>query len=222
MPRAGGPRPCRPSPRIAAGGGPTQRIPAAIDGLGEVRVLGEEPEARDGARRRRPRRPPATTAATSSRSSAPGPSVAGTTARIPSRSQVRVMRAAISPRLAMNSVRIGVRRRLGRAGAVRRARTRQTRQMRHASDHRRVARAAAARDPALDRPCRRPDARGGLARTQFLGHRVAIVAYHARTRGPPGRQPPCATYGSGVQAGPRFSVNARKPSWPRRSSAAGR
>ena len=49
----------------------------------------------------------ATTASASSRSSASGPSVAGATARIPRRSQVRPIRAAISPRLAMNRVRIG-------------------------------------------------------------------------------------------------------------------
>ena len=82
--------------------------PGRDDGLGEVRVLGEEPEARGGARPRLPPVAASTTAATSSRSSAPGPSVAGTTDRIPSRSQVRVMRVAISPRLAMNSVRIGL------------------------------------------------------------------------------------------------------------------
>ena len=35
-----------PIARIADGGGPTQRSPAAVDRLGEVRVLGEEPEAR--------------------------------------------------------------------------------------------------------------------------------------------------------------------------------
>ena len=49
----------------------------------------------------------ATTAAGSSRSRPCGPSVTGMTARIPSRSQVRVIRRAISPRLAMKTVRIG-------------------------------------------------------------------------------------------------------------------
>ena len=47
-----------------------------------------------------------TMAGASSSSSAPIPVVAGITARIPSRSHVRVMRAAISPRLAMKSVPI--------------------------------------------------------------------------------------------------------------------
>ncbi len=48
----------------------------------------------------------ATTASTSSRSSAVGPSVAGTIVSIPRRRQVRATRTAISPRLAMNSDRI--------------------------------------------------------------------------------------------------------------------
>src|SRR5439155_25993486 len=38
-------------------------------------------------------------------------------------------------------------------------------------------------DPALNRAGRRPDPGGSLARTQFLGHRVAIVAL-GRPRAP--------------------------------------
>ena len=131
-----------PIARIASGGGPTQRIPAASDGLGEVGVLGQEPETRvervgaggtsgsdDGVRRRAGR-------------ARLGPSVAGTTARMPSRSHVRVMRVAISPRLAMNSVRIGRGgRRPGRCDGVPTPRTRQSRHLRHANGPQRVARA---------------------------------------------------------------------------------
>ncbi len=64
----------------------------------------------------------------------------GTTARMPSLSHVRVMRVAISPRLAMNSVRIGV----GGAASARPLppprlpRTRQSRHLRHANVHQRV------------------------------------------------------------------------------------
>ena len=123
------------------------------------------------------------------------------------------MRVAISPRLAMNSVRIGV----SAAALGRRGRC---------PGHQRVNRVtcdtptspnasrrqSTASDPALDGPRRRADARCSLARAQFLGHRCRdrrisrAMAWAARSSAAG------ATYGSGVQAGLRFSVNAVKPS----------
>ena len=132
-----------PIARIAAGGGPTQRIPAASDGLGEVGVLGEEPETgvervgAGGAGRRDDRRRCRAGRALRRRRSS------GTTARMPSRSHVRVMRAAISPRLAMNRAGSGSMAPLGRVGASAAHRTRQSRQSRHANVPQRVSQAAA-------------------------------------------------------------------------------
>ena len=146
---------------------------------------------RGGARPRLPRWPLATTAATSSRSSAPGPSVAGTTARIPSRSQVRVMRVAISPRLAMNSVRIGVSgRRVGRGGV---ADATNASIASLATRQRPPTRRAGSRPLAIQRWTDRVVAPTRAAAWLGLSSSdidVAIVAYHARWRGPPRRQPP--------------------------------
>ena len=95
-----------PIARIASGGGPTQRIPAAITASAKAPFSARNPKP--GWSASAPASTAAaTTASMSSRSSAPGPSVTGTTARMPSREHVRVIRSAISPRLAMNSVRIG-------------------------------------------------------------------------------------------------------------------
>ena len=60
----------------------------------------------DGGRRRRRQGPPPRRPTGSSRSRPCGPSVTGMTARMPSRWQVRLIRSAISPRFAMNTVRI--------------------------------------------------------------------------------------------------------------------
>ena len=106
---------------MAAGGGPTQRIPAAITASAKSAFSARKPNP--GWMASAPAdRAASTTAAMSSRSSASGPVVSGAMARIPSRSHVRRMRVAISPRLAMNRVRIGPgessrsRRRPSRAG----------------------------------------------------------------------------------------------------------
>ena len=67
----------------------------------------------------------------------------------------------------------------------------------------------------LDSPRRRPEPPRDLARAQFFGHFVAIVAYDASR----------ATSVRVAQAAPtgrRFSSNAAKPSRPRRSRAGGR
>ena len=96
-----------PMTRIASGGGPTQRIPAASDGLGEVGVLGQEPEAgvdrigAGGTSRSDHGRDVEQVERGSARPSPARPR------GCPSLSHVRVMRFAISPRLAMKSVRIG-------------------------------------------------------------------------------------------------------------------
>ena len=181
-PRAGAPRPCRPSR-----GWRRRRAdpadPGRVDGLGEVGVLGEEPEARvervraGGAwpPRRRPRR-----RAGRGRRDRRSP---GTTARIPSRSHVRVMRAAISPRLAMNSVRIGVVGAWSRAAWPRRCDERVNRVTRDTPTSTNASRRqSTARDPALDGPRRRSRS----ARAAWLGLSssdidVAIVASTAST-----------------------------------------
>ena len=154
-----------PIARIAAGGGPTQRIPAALDA-----------PRRSRRSRRGTRSPGWTASAPAARAAAttagdveqvearPGPSVAGTTARIPSRSQVRVIRrgdlAAVGDEQRSDR---GRRRRPARPVlAVGCARTRQSRQTRHASDHQRAARAAdrsrssAGRTASSSRAARRP------------------------------------------------------------------
>ena len=212
-PPAGAPRPCRPSrgSRPAAGRPSGSRRRATASAKSAFSARNPNP---GGPRRRPPRERPRRPRATSSRSSAPGPSVAGTTARIPSRSQVRAdagrdlapvgdeerpdrRSAATSPA----SGRWPAHERVNRV-------SRDTPTATNASR-----RQPTARDPALDGPRRRPDARGGLARTQFLGHRVAIVAYRATGRRPRGgRHRGDQVLWSGAQAGRRFSVNARKPS----------
>ena len=167
--------------RIASGGGPTQRIPAAMHRLGEIGVLGQEPETgvervgAGGTSRSDDR------AGMSSRSSAPSPSVAGTTARMPSRSHVRVMRVAISPRLAMNRVRMGA---VGAAPTAAPAPGRHQRVNRVTCDTPTPTNASrrqpAARDPALHGARRRTDPCGSLAGTQFLGHRCRDRRISAR------------------------------------------
>ena len=91
-----------PIARIAAGGGPTQRMPAASTALGEVGVLGEEAEARMErvgagwrARRRRRRRRRAGRGARARRCRARRPGSRGDR-------RSGAIRRAISPRLAMN------------------------------------------------------------------------------------------------------------------------
>ena len=136
---------------------PDPRDARCLDGLCERGVLGEEAEARvqgvgAGAawrhRRRRRRR---------GGRARVGPSVAGSMTSMPSRSAVRRIRRAISPRFAMNRRRIGSDGRiwlptmpvgasqatwhvLPRPRAA--SQTRLTRQTRHASDHQPVWRAA--------------------------------------------------------------------------------
>ena len=141
--RGGGRRPCRPSP----GSRPAAGRPSA---------------ARRRSRPRRRRRSRRGTRSRGGRASAPGcdrrrddrrrcragrarpgPSVTGTIARMPSRGTSAGCARAISPRLAMNSGRIGSGPggSLG-CGSLGERQTRQSRQTRHASGLRRVARAA--------------------------------------------------------------------------------
>ncbi len=123
-------RPCRPSP-----GSP--RAAARPSGSRQRSRPPRSPRSRrgsrspGGSRRRRRPRAASTTSAIESRSTASGPSVGGTTARIPRRSAVRVIRAAISPRFATNRVRIGATAGAGEDRIVDRL-TRQSRQSRHA------------------------------------------------------------------------------------------
>ena len=96
-----------PIARIATGGGPTQRIPAAATASAKSAFSARNPKP--GWTASAPAASAAaTTASTSRRSSAFEPSVGGATARIPSRSHVRRIRTTISPRLAMNRVWIVV------------------------------------------------------------------------------------------------------------------
>ena len=112
--------------------------------------------------------------------------------------------------------------------------TRQSRQTRHASDRQPVEPAADRRDPALDGPRGRPDARAASARAELAGSLMArssrmrqCACASGRRRSSPAslaaaraggvalaRAPPSVARPlSGVHAGRRFSVNARKPSW---------
>ena len=96
-----------PIARIADGGGPTDRIPAASTASANSAFSARNPKP--GWRASAPAaRAAATTATGSSRSRPCGPSVTGMTAPMPSRSQVRVTRRAISPRFAMKTVRMDV------------------------------------------------------------------------------------------------------------------
>ena len=154
---------------------PDPADPGLDHALGEVGVLGEEAEARvEGVgvsrverRRPRPRRPGGRRR--------PGRPCGGVTARMPSRSQVRAIRVAISPRLAMKRIPIGpswavagdLAGRLERANRVKRDTPATTNPS---------GRQRSTGDPALNRPCRRPKPPRDLARAQFVAHRVAIVA----------------------------------------------
>ena len=160
-----------PIARIAAGGGPTQRMPGGDHGLGEVRVLGEEAEPRMDASAPAARAA-ATTASMSRRSRASGPVGRRDDGPDPERGRRSGgCGAAISPRLAMNSVRIGMR----AAGAAVDARSasleRVNRVRRDTPSTTDASRGQPpGRDPALDGPRRRPDPPRGLARAQFLAH----------------------------------------------------
>jgi len=89
-----------PIARIATGGGPIQRIPAAPTASAKAAFSARKPKPGWTASAWAARAA-ATTAAMSRRSTASGPSVGGATATIPTSTQVRVILAAISPRLAM-------------------------------------------------------------------------------------------------------------------------
>ena len=161
---------------------PDPADPRSEHGLGEVGVLGQEPETgmerigagghepqrrrrgcRAGRARRRPRSRARPRGCRACRMSA-------------------VMRVAISPRLAMNSVRIGVvgrRRRPSRA--VRQPPTRQSRHLRHANDLQRVSRAidrsrsSAGRSAWLHRCVQQPGLgsvpRTSMSRSSHIGRR---------------------------------------------------
>src|SRR4051812_14390568 len=93
--------------RIAAGGGPIQRIPATATCSAKVAFSARNPKP--GWTASEPAaRAAAVTASTSRRSRPFGPLTDGAMERIPNRSQVRAIRVAISPRLAMKTVWIGV------------------------------------------------------------------------------------------------------------------
>src|SRR4051812_41089456 len=94
-----------PIARIALGGGPIQRMPAASTASAKSAFSARNPKPGWMASAVA-LRAAATTPSMSSRSTAPPPSVGGVTARIPSRLQVRVIRDAISPRFAMKRVAI--------------------------------------------------------------------------------------------------------------------
>ena len=204
-----------PIARIASGGGPTQRQPGGDDGLGELRVLGEEPEARvDGVGaggRRRPRPRPRCRAGRARRARrCPGRPLAMPEAR----RTVRRIRAAISPRLATNSVRIGGRPRSAIRTAPSMAQTRRTRQTRHANDHRRVEPAATrARSSAgrvrVEVPRRRATSLGlsSSAIVSRVSH-TGRPGYDARF-GRRGRR-----VGDGRRASPRWRRAARRPDEP--------
>src|SRR3954454_24173260 len=92
--------------RIAAGGGPIQRIPAALTCSANVAFSARNPKP--GWTASAPAaRAAVVTASTSRRSRPSGPLTDGATDRIPNRSHVRAIRVAISPRLAMKTVWIG-------------------------------------------------------------------------------------------------------------------
>ena len=131
-----------PIARIAAGGGPTQRDAGRRRRPRRTRRSRRGTRSRDGRRRRRPARRPRRPRSIRAGRARPGRPSRARSRRIPSRSHVRVIRRAISPRFAMKTRRIGDRRRPRAAVRPAPPRTRQTRQTRHAIDHQRVAQAA--------------------------------------------------------------------------------
>ena len=170
-----------------------------------------------GARpRRRPAQPPRRRRCRAGRAPS-GPSVSGH-----DRADPEPVAGPRDPRRDLAAVgdEQGPDRRDGRRGSPsRRAiggdRTRQSRQSRHATSPNAPGGQPAARDPALDGARGGPDPRRSLAWTQFLGHRVAIVAYRPTRR----RQP------SSDRAPRRVGASRRRretPPAPPRSSAAGR
>ena len=166
-----------PIARIADGGGPTQRIPAASTSSANSAFSARNPKP--GWRASAPAaRAAATTAAGSSRSRPSGPSVTGMTARMPSRSQVRVIRrgdlAAVRDEDRPDRRRA---RRAPRAVARRGAVERVNCVKRDTPSPTDATRGQPpARDPALDGPRRRPEPPGDLLRAQLVGHRVVSVA----------------------------------------------
>ena len=187
-------RPCRPSPGSPPAAGRSSGCPAAMTASAKSAFSARNPKP--GWTASAPAaRAAATTASTSRRSSASGPVGRWRlTARMPSRSHVRVIRAAISPRLAMKTRPDGGA--ASRSRRIRRSRTRQSRQTRHASGRRRAVPAVAAGDPALHRPGRRPESLAtslGLsssaivARVSHMPRSDAIVDSDDLVRGRPDR-----------------------------------
>ena len=194
------------------------------DGLGEVGVLGEEPETRVE-RVRACRDGRVDDRCDIEQVERAGPSVAGTTARIPSRSHVRVMRVAISPRLAMNRVRIGM---VGAASGVggRPPMPTNASIASLATRQRPPTRRAGSRPLAIQRWTDRVVA--PIRAAAWLGLSssdidVAIVAYHAGRRGPRAvkRRSRDSTRRAPRPAGASRRTPGTLPA-PRRSSAAGR
>ena len=207
--------PCRPSPG-------SRRVAGRSSGCRRRSPPRRSRRSRRGTRipgEQRPRRRPAaaaTTAATSRRSSAPGPSVAGTIAAIPRRSQVRVIRAAISPRLAMKTRRD--RPRIGGGGARLTGDERVNRVRRDTPPPTDPPGRAADRSRSTAAPCASsPRSERRLGWAEFVVHRVGAIVAISATSGNGGTRlcvPRSVRQSSrsGAQPGRRFSVKARKPS----------
>ena len=168
-----------PIARIAAGGGPTQRIPAALDAPRRSRRSRRGTRSPGGARRRRRAAPPRRRRRRRAGRARPAPSVARD-----DRPDPEAVAGSRDP--SGDLAAVGDEERSGSARArpaVRspaRARTRQTRQTRHASAHRRVARAASRRRSSAGRSAWTSRAAlRDLARTQFLGHVVSRSSHIA-------------------------------------------
>ena len=129
-----------PMARMASGGGPTQRIPASITRSAKSAFSARKPKPGWSASAFARRAAATTASAFEEVDRVRAVRGWGTTARMPSRSHVRVIRVAISPRFAMKRVRIGPSSTAARHREV--SQTRQSRQTRHANDHQPAWRAA--------------------------------------------------------------------------------
>ena len=224
-----GPRPCRPSP----GSPPAADRPSAARPPRRPRRSRRSrrgTRSPDGPRRRRPPGRPRRRRRCRAGRRRPGRRSRARSARIPSRSQVRRMRAAISPRFAMNRVRIGrgsrparpVGRPAPRAVGVPSAMNASN--ATDATRQRPPTRRAGSRPLAIQRWTDRvvvPIRARGLARTQFVVHRVAIVA--SPDRGWQGRAgQPSVPPAPPPSRGPRRGGSPTRPRRPRPNARRGR